>query len=69
MNGYFRLSRLRHPRATFWTMLLLALVFAAFGLIAEFHAPAQMAVSAGPRPGLAGFFAQALGEACKLAAP
>ena len=33
----FRLSRISHPRATLWAMILLALVFMGFGLIAEAH--------------------------------
>ncbi len=41
MNNHFRLSRIAHPRATFWAVLLLAAVFLSFGVVAE----ASMAAS------------------------
>lgn len=42
----FRLSRVSHPRATFWAILLLTLVFLGFGLAAEaFVPPATLAGS------------------------
>ena len=39
-NGDFRLSRISHPRATLWAMILLALVFLGLGLLAGAFAPA-----------------------------
>ena len=35
MNNHFRLSRIAHPRATFWAALLLVVVFLSFGVVAE----------------------------------
>jgi len=39
-NNSFRLSRISHPRATLWAMVLLALVFLFFGLAAQAYVPA-----------------------------
>jgi hypothetical protein len=39
MYGQFRLSRFSYPRATWWVMLLIAVVFLAFGLFAEAWLP------------------------------
>ena len=39
MKDSFRLSRIRHPRASVWTMALLAVVFVAFGVWAEAAMP------------------------------
>ena len=36
-----RLSRITHPRATLWAMILLALVFLSFGLFAQARTIAQ----------------------------
>ena len=38
-NSSFRLSRISYPRATLWAMILLALVFLSFGLVAQAHVP------------------------------
>ena len=38
-NSSFRLSRISNPRATLWAMILLALVFLCFGLVAEAYVP------------------------------
>lgn len=38
-NSSFRLSRISNPRATFWAMILLALVFLCFGLVAQAYVP------------------------------
>ncbi len=46
-NKVFRLSRVSHPRATLWAMLLLALVFLGFGLVAEAFVPAATLSMAG----------------------
>ena len=39
-NLGFRLSRISYPRATLWAMILLALVFLCFGLVAQAYVPA-----------------------------
>ena len=38
-NSSFRLSRISYPRATLWAMIMLALVFLCFGLVAQAHVP------------------------------
>ena len=38
-NSTFRLSRISNPRATLWAMILLALVFLCFGLVAQAYVP------------------------------
>ena len=43
----FRLSRISHPRATLWAMILLALVFLGFGLVAEAFVPAAALSASG----------------------
>ena len=59
-NFSFRLSRISHPRATLWAMLLLALVFLCFGLVAEAYVPAGEPVDAGSAGFAAGQPASAL---------
>ena len=49
-----RLSRITHPRATLWAMILLALVFLSFGLFAQARTIAQASTFASARmPGQA----------------
>ncbi len=39
-NSGFRLSRISHPRASLWAMILLLVVFLGFGLAAQAYVPA-----------------------------
>ncbi len=59
-NSSFRLSRISYPRATLWAMILLALVFLGFGLLAEAYVPAFEPADAGPAGFEAGQFRFAL---------
>ena len=56
----FRLSRISYPRATLWAMILLALVFLGFGLLAEAYVPAVEPADTGPPGFEAGQIAFAL---------